>query len=520
MTGYLATIAGICLCLYLAAVVLLRVALWRDLRDWRRRGYPARLEEVPMWMPPRSTSEAPIARSATVEEVQRRLAGDKWQEIQDEGFRLEDLLSFGTEWILEYIRVKYTSGIDKLPGLQGIDLKQCRSGTLERILFDQIGQIQALDTDEAKRLWSIITNLFFTHCSSLLLFSLRDFSLAEPFDAETRDALKAFSLQVWPTTERFAEMTTELDFFHPNCFSEEDCACIFEKMFQYALRNCCYKAIAETEEHRKHEAVDALKIGLEFASMFLRSSPCALSFSFLWQHIADITHTAEYLLNKLHLDQEHIVELEVAFAKILEPNNIGRVFFGEYFLWSPYEIEDGNQSGSVLRRLWNRALNIAVPAFCRVWPPRLLNQLRYRYIVRQCIEALFQTQAERRASFARIVDTINTLPWYLARARCQLWRLRWASSDLLKHNEAYMQTMIAALALERHRQSHASIPDDLEELENPIDPFSGLPLKYRRTDSGYIVYSVGYNGTDDGGDRSPMDELPCWPRDVVVQVGV
>lgn len=33
----------------------------------------------------------------------------------------------------------------------------------------------------------------------------------------------------------------------------------------------------------------------------------------------------------------------------------------------------------------------------------------------------------------------------------------------------------------------------------PIDPYDGEPLRYRRLDPGFVVYSTGINGRDDGG---------------------
>ena len=33
----------------------------------------------------------------------------------------------------------------------------------------------------------------------------------------------------------------------------------------------------------------------------------------------------------------------------------------------------------------------------------------------------------------------------------------------------------------------------------PIDPFSNQPLVYRRSDTGYLLYSVGPDGEDNGG---------------------
>jgi len=41
------------------------------------------------------------------------------------------------------------------------------------------------------------------------------------------------------------------------------------------------------------------------------------------------------------------------------------------------------------------------------------------------------------------------------------------------------------------------MPDILSEV--PTDPFSGKSLIYHKTPYGFIVYSVGSNGKDDGG---------------------
>ena len=44
----------------------------------------------------------------------------------------------------------------------------------------------------------------------------------------------------------------------------------------------------------------------------------------------------------------------------------------------------------------------------------------------------------------------------------------------------------------------ALVPEFIEPL--PHDIINGEPLKYRRTDDGqFVLYSVGWNGRDDGG---------------------
>jgi hypothetical protein len=63
-----------------------------------------------------------------------------------------------------------------------------------------------------------------------------------------------------------------------------------------------------------------------------------------------------------------------------------------------------------------------------------------------------------------------------------------------------------ACALERYRLANGQFPATLEALAPkfigtlPHDVINGQPLKYRLTDDGqFVLYSVGWNQTDDGG---------------------
>ena len=65
---------------------------------------------------------------------------------------------------------------------------------------------------------------------------------------------------------------------------------------------------------------------------------------------------------------------------------------------------------------------------------------------------------------------------------------------------------LLACALERYRLANGRFPDKLDALtpqflsQAPADPLGDESYKYRRTDDGqFIVYSVGWNQTDDGG---------------------
>jgi hypothetical protein len=75
--------------------------------------------------------------------------------------------------------------------------------------------------------------------------------------------------------------------------------------------------------------------------------------------------------------------------------------------------------------------------------------------------------------------------------------------------ETAKQVAISAIALKRYQLKHGYYPPDLDSLVPgfvpavPLDPVDGQPLRYRHNaDSTFLLYSVGENGQDDGGDPS------------------
>ncbi|MEJ0088182.1 MAG: hypothetical protein WDM80_00265 [Limisphaerales bacterium] len=76
--------------------------------------------------------------------------------------------------------------------------------------------------------------------------------------------------------------------------------------------------------------------------------------------------------------------------------------------------------------------------------------------------------------------------------------------------EAAKRIVITAIALKRFQLKHGHFPERLSELtpeflSSPIDPVDGSPLRYRRNGDGtFLLYSIGENGVDDGGDPNSM----------------
>lgn len=75
--------------------------------------------------------------------------------------------------------------------------------------------------------------------------------------------------------------------------------------------------------------------------------------------------------------------------------------------------------------------------------------------------------------------------------------------------EVGLKALQVRSAIMLYQRKMKKLPERLAELypewlpEVPIDPFSGHPLKYRKTDQQWQVYSVGPDGKDDGGQYDP-----------------
>ncbi|MCI0461881.1 MAG: hypothetical protein L0Z62_33435, partial [Gemmataceae bacterium] len=87
-------------------------------------------------------------------------------------------------------------------------------------------------------------------------------------------------------------------------------------------------------------------------------------------------------------------------------------------------------------------------------------------------------------------------------------RWTWGSENLatsLRFSWTQLRCMIGALALERYRCEHGCWPDTLSALvpaqltQVPADPYDGKPLRYRPLPEGVLIYSVGPDGLDNGG---------------------
>ncbi len=89
---------------------------------------------------------------------------------------------------------------------------------------------------------------------------------------------------------------------------------------------------------------------------------------------------------------------------------------------------------------------------------------------------------------------------------------------------ANLDTTIVALSVltfARRTQDYpeslaALVPEFIESV--PLDPFDGHPLRYRRTDTGFVVYSIGHDLDDDGGNPPTKGGKNLRDCDIVFRV--
>lgn len=86
-------------------------------------------------------------------------------------------------------------------------------------------------------------------------------------------------------------------------------------------------------------------------------------------------------------------------------------------------------------------------------------------------------------------------------------------------SQAYLRCTVALLAAERYSLARGHLPASVAELVPgflpalPLDPWDGKPLRLRRFEQGIVIYSLGHNGQDDGGDVE-QDASGRWPPDL------
>src|SRR5262249_51624559 len=93
-----------------------------------------------------------------------------------------------------------------------------------------------------------------------------------------------------------------------------------------------------------------------------------------------------------------------------------------------------------------------------------------------------------------------------------------ASSVQLRHDALFGATTVL-LASERHRRKTGNWPESVQAISSevltnpPVDPYSGQPFVFDRSNGRLIVHSIGPNLKDDQGARDSRYDITHGPDD-------
>ena len=268
---------------------------------------------------------------------------------------------------------------------------------------------------------------------------------------------------------------------------------------------------AETSDPER--AASALLAMLGVARTF-EEEPLLISYMIRVSMIGVSVETTESVLSRTALPEEQLRRLQTAFLEAEATNHLMRAIVGE-------------------RCLALDTLNWPAPKMADLFsglpdgtPPLVATTLAYLYDgsglerqdlefyvegIDQLAEAATRSRSEMPAClpvFQTHIDRLYSYFWSgwlrpLSRQQLPLYtrvfprELRWVAT---------LRCAQTAMAIERWRLAHGgALPAWLGDLVPqylpavPEDPLDGKPLKYHTHKTGYVVYSIGEDGLDQGG---------------------
>ena len=230
----------------------------------------------------------------------------------------------------------------------------------------------------------------------------------------------------------------------------------------------------------------------------------------------------QQVLNKVTPTDSQLGSLSEAFEQANNSYSLSRAFIGQRCI-GIYTFELMGGMADVWRMPlgrnthWWQRLVIRVTVFfsssaCLYDASGLLqwDELRYLQLMDRYIEAARADFPERIAVARTLQSAVRQLP------RSHVFTGQWlrgmnGSGLILKDASmtARLRAAQTAIAIERYRLAHDQPPETLAMLAPtclktvPTDPFdpASAGLRYKKLTKGYVVYSVGEDGKDDGGDE-------------------
>ena len=267
----------------------------------------------------------------------------------------------------------------------------------------------------------------------------------------------------------------------------------------------CLKALLEIENKNSQKAIQAILSNFR-TGFSLENEPFQFSFISKINIIDKTIKTCERLLTQLKLDENQLQELSVVLNQIKKSAKMKNILRGEAWDIREYykAIFQGNHP-DFPNFSWVHKFGLLIYRLRGDMHRDFLFSLRalHSYMkiidipIQECIQKakaldnkymkiMAKSFKKRQLIFANLVNKVygNIISRYATHI---------AKIDMLR----------LALAIEQYRLENNKLPQRLNMVSKyipiPQDPYDSNSLRYKKTDSGYLIYSIGENNKDDGG---------------------
>ena len=224
----------------------------------------------------------------------------------------------------------------------------------------------------------------------------------------------------------------------------------------------------------------------------------------------NIVSTLEYVINKVTLSDEHLVELINELDKAENVSGNVNAILGERIM-----------AMDLIMNPNSKYFDSAKDPLFSAFPPILSLYKAIGLSYSDAIILLKITDSAIKASnlpphkrldAANALDSeLNSLPG----KNILLRRFTPSFGRIIKLgliNIAEFRAAKVTLAIERLRLANNKLPESLKEMvpdyldSVPLDPYDGKEIKYKKLAKGFVVYSIGKDLNDDGGNEDPRDK--------------
>jgi hypothetical protein len=271
-------------------------------------------------------------------------------------------------------------------------------------------------------------------------------------------------------------------------------------------------------------------VGMFAAGRSMALEPLVISQLVAYAIDALAIQTLQYVLNATTFSDSQLLAMQRAVAKADDAENAARGLIGERAFFISGLADPAAYIAAYRGMPANGLEEILAEAF--VFPLTRITGFWERDL-RFGIDALTTSIGFARLPDPQRVYSATNSSALTAQAKRRYYIL---SSFLLPALEKYvlrdashraqLRAALVAIAIERFRLAHdGKVPGDLSSLvpayfdKVPVDPYDGLPLRYKHTNSGYVAYSIGPDSKDDGGIEPPAGSKPkaLWDVTFIVE---